>query len=547
MDVVGESEYRLLESPDGAAPLAVVATLAANTVSYDLTVPLSRRIGARYVLRACNGVTCNDSSSVTVAGSLAGAIGYFKASNTGAGDAFGQSVAISADGNTLAVGAPYEDSDAAGVGGNQGNDAATDSGAVYIFTRSGSAWSQQAYVKASNAEAADLFAVSLALSADGNTLAVGAENEDSSATGVGGNQSSFAAFNSGAVYIFSRTGSAWSQQAYVKASNTDAEDSFGAALALSSDGSTLAVGARFEDSNATGVGGNQTDNTALASGAVYVFSRSGATWTQEAYVKASNTQAADFFGVSVALSADGNTLAVGAQNEDSSATGVGGNQTADTASNSGAVYLFSRNGAAWAQQAYVKASNTGAGDSFGKTLSLSADGATLGVGAPNEDSNATGVGGNESDDSEANSGAVYVFYRSGTTWSQQTYVKASNTGAGDLFGFSVTLSADGATLAVGAPQEDGGSTGLAGSQVDSANDSGAAYLFSRSGAAWTQRVYVKASNTHVFDSFGNSSLGLSSDGNTLAVAAPAEASSATGVGGNQSDYSLSNSGAVYVY
>ncbi len=135
----------------------------------------------------------------------------------------------------------------------------------------------------------DLFGSSVALSADGSTLAVGAPDEASAATGIGGNQADNSAPGAGAVYVFTRSGTAWSQQAYVKASNTDADDRFGDSVALSADGSTLAVGAVVEASAATGIGGNQADNSAQDAGAVYVFTRSGTTWSQQAYVKASNT------------------------------------------------------------------------------------------------------------------------------------------------------------------------------------------------------------------------------------------------------------------
>ena len=166
----------------------------------------------------------------------------------------------------------------------------------------------------------------------------------------------------------------------------------------------LAVGARLEDSNATGVGGNQADNSANNSGAVYLFTRSGTTWSQQAYLKASNTDIDDWFGSSVALSSD--TLAVGARYEDSNATGVGGNQADNSASGSGAVYLFTRSGTTWSQQAYLKASNTQANDRFGGSVALSGD--VLAVGALNEDSNATGVNGDQADNGEPNSGAAYV-------------------------------------------------------------------------------------------------------------------------------------------
>src|SRR5262249_29129235 len=158
---------------------------------------------------------------------------------------------------------------------------------------------------------------------------------------------------------------------YIKASNTGADDSFGFSIALSADGSTLAVGAFAEDSSATGINGNQASDAAADAGAVYVFRRSGTTWSQEAYVKASNTNAGDEFGFSVALSADGSTMAVGAVSEDSSSTGINGNQTNDLASASGAVYVFTRSGTTWTQQAYVKASNTGVNDDFGADVALS--------------------------------------------------------------------------------------------------------------------------------------------------------------------------------
>jgi acyl-[acyl carrier protein]--UDP-N-acetylglucosamine O-acyltransferase len=390
---------------------------------------------------------------------------YLKASNTDVSDSFGVSVALSGD--TLAVGARYEDSAATGVNGDQSSSAAFASGAVYVFTRSGGAWSQQAYLKASNTDAGDFFGSSVALS--GNTLAVGVHQEASAATGVNGDQSSNAAENSGAVYVFTRSGGAWSQQAYLKASNTDTTDLFGYSVALSGD--TLAVGANAEDSDATGVNGDQSSNAAGNSGAVYVFTRSGGAWSQQAYLKASNTGNSDFFGGSVALS--DNTLAVGAYGENSNATGVNGDQSSNAASDSGAVYVFTRSGGAWSQQAYLKASNTDEHDYFGGSVALSGD--TLAVGAFGEDSDATGVNGDQSPDTEHFTGAVYVFTRSGGAWSQQAYLKASNTDVTDYFGESVALS--GNTLAVGAQYEQSAATGVNGDQSSNVADhAGAVYV-----------------------------------------------------------------------
>ncbi len=302
-----------------------------------------------------------------------------------------------------------EDSAATGINGNQTSNAAKDSGAVYVFTRTGTTWRQQAYVKASNTGGGDYFGTSVALSADGSTLAAGAYSEDSAATGISGDQTSHAAADSGAVYVFTRTGTTWSQQAYVKASNTGGGDGFGISVALSADGSTLAVGACQEDSAATGINGDQTSDAAQTSGAVYVFTRTGATWSQQAYVKASNTGGGDVFGISVALSANGSTLAVGALGEDSAATGISGDQTSNAPPGSGAVYVFTRTGTTWRQQAYVKASNTGAIDIFGSSVALSADGSTLAVGACREDSAATGINGDQTSNAAGDSGAVYVY------------------------------------------------------------------------------------------------------------------------------------------
>ena len=473
---------------------------------------------------------------------------YIKASNVGEGDRFGFSLALSSDGNTLAVGAINEDSAGRGIDGNQADNSATEAGAVYIFTRSGGMWSQQAYVKTSNASAGDEFGFSLALSSDGSTLAVGAPLEDSGATGIHGNQADNSAAEAGAVYIFTRSGGMWSQQAYVKASNTGAGDRFGASAALSSDGNTLAVGARNEASATTGINRDETDNSAPGAGAAYLFTRSGGTWSQQSYIKPSNTGASDGFAVSLALSGDGNMLVVGAPFEDSAATGVNGKQTDNSAERAGAVYVFQRRGGRWSQQAYVKASNAEANDEFGDHVALSADGSTLAVGAAGEFSAARGINSNQADNSAAGAGAAYVFTRSSGTWAQQVYIKASNARGFDEFGISVALSRDGNTLMVGALGEQGTGVGFNASQTYSADfpDAGAAYIFTRSGGTWAQQAYLKASNTGPFDEFGVR-VALSADGKALAIAADLESSAASGINGNQGDNSAAEAGAAYVY
>jgi len=404
-----------------------------------------------------------------------------------------------------------------------------------VFDRGGAVLDQLVYGKASNPGSNDGFGYSVALS--GDTLAVGAYFESSAAVGVNGDQANDTASRAGAVYVFVRSGKTWSQQAYLKASNTGAGDNFGRAVALSGD--TLAVGAAQEASAATGVNGNQNDNSAIGAGAVYVFVRTGTVWTQQAYLKASNTDRFDAFGCAVALSGD--TLAIGATGEASAAIGIDGNQADNTAGSAGAVYVFARTGATWAQQAYVKPSNTGAGDDFGAALALSND--TLVVGATGEASAATGVGGNQADNSAPGAGAVYVFTRSGSTWSQQSYVKASNSEKADLFGTAVALS--GETLAVGAFGEDSAATGVNGNQADNtASAAGAVYVFIRSSGTWTQQAYLKASNSGHDYEFGGS---IAMAGDTLVVGASAENSGATGVGGNQSDGTAPGAGAAYVF
>ena len=459
---------------------------------------------------------------------------YLKASNTGSSDQFGYSVAL--DGDMLAVGAPGERSGAKGVGGDQLDNSARDSGAVYVFERRGDTWSQSAYLKASNTGSSDQFGWSVAL--DGDTLAVGAPEEDSRATGVGGDQLDDSAANSGAVYVFERGGGSWSQAAYLKASKNDGGPAeFGHSVAL--EGDTLVVGALKEASSATGVGGDGLGTFAIGSGAAYVFERSGGSWRQAAYLKASNTDAYDYFGHSVAL--DGDMLAVGAPGERSGAKGVGGDQLDNSARDSGAVYVFERSGGSWRQAAYLKASNTDSADRFGGSVALEGD--TLVVGALKEASSATGVGGDQLDNSFPESGAAYVFERSGGSWRQAAYLKASNTDALDFFGRGVALKGD--TLAVAALGEASGATGVGGNQLDnSAFGSGAVYVFERSGGSWRQAAYLKASNTDIHDLFGHS---MALEGDTLVVGGPWEGSGATGVGGDQLDDSASESGAVYVY
>ena len=404
---------------------------------------------------------------------------YLKPASVGpggqAGDHFGWSVAISGD--TVVVGAPDEDSNTFGVNSTP-VEGATNSGAAYVFIRIGGVWSQQAYLKQGAAgmpRASDEFGYSVAIS--GDTLVVGSYDDPSSTTGINSAPNTLAP-GAGGAYVFARFGGVWSQQAYLKPAavgTTQANDHFGNSVAVSGD--TVVVGAFQEDSSSTGI--NSTPNDAVgAAGAAYVFARFGGVWVQQAYLKPAavgTSQAGDTFGNSVAVSED--TVVVGAPGEASSTTGV--NTTPNEgAGSSGAVYVFTRFGGVWSQQAYVKPTGVGTtqnGDSFGSSVALSGD--TLVVGAPGEDSSTLGV--NTTPNELASlSGAAYVFTRSAGVWSQHSYLKPAAVGTtqlNDSFGWSVAVSGD--TLVVGAPNEDSSSLGVNSTPNEGATEAGAAYTF----------------------------------------------------------------------
>jgi hypothetical protein len=355
---------------------------------------------------------------------------------------------------------------------------------------------------ASNATPWDLFGETVAL--DGDTLVVGSEWESSAATGIDGDQFNIDAPGSGAVYVFARVAGRWSQQAYLKASNTDRNDHFGASVAVSGD--TIAVGAWGEGSKAHGVGGDQLDNSLSSAGAVYVFRRANGAWTQEAYVKASNpARGAGFANVAL----DGDTLVVGALGEDSAATGVDGDQTSHGAPSSGAAYIFTRQGATWSQRAYLKASNTGPFDLFGSAVAVWGD--TVVVGAPLESS-----GVDPATDDVDKSGAVYVFTRNAGTWSHQAMLKALLPDAGAMFGASIALWQT--TLVVGAPHSIGSHIGI-----------GSVDIFERNDAVWGAPHVRIAQVPHERDHFGSF---VSLWGDTLVVGVEGDASGAAGVDGD---------------
>ena len=378
-----------------------------------------------------------------------------------ASDLFGQSVSISSDGTYAIVGAYAEDT---GAG---------DAGAAYIFTRSGSTWTQQAKLLASDAEVNDFFGYSVSISSDGSYAIVGAYDED-----AGGG-------NAGAAYIFSRSGSTWTQQAKLLASDIEGGDNFGLAVSISSDGTYAIVGARWEDT-----GGSEA-------GAAYIFSRSGSTWTQQQKITASDAQTYDYFGQAVSISSDGSYAIVGAWSKNTS---------------TGAAYIFTRSGSTWTQQQKITASDAQTNDLFGWSVSINGNGSYVIVGARYKTSIA---------------GAAYVFSRSGSTWTQQQKITASDAEANDQFGFAVSISSDGTYAIVSSYVEDTGGT-----------DAGAAYIYGRSGSTWTQERKIQASDIQASDLFGTS-VSMNSNGTYVIVGARLE----DGGAGDP----LGNAGAAYVY
>jgi len=464
--------------------------------------------------------------------------------STQAGDGFGWSVAVSGD--TVVVGAPFEDSNTTGVNSTP-NESAAGSGAAYVFVRSAGVWTQQAYLKPAavgTTQAGDNFGYSVAVS--GDTVVVGAWKEDSSTTGVNSTPNESAA-DSGAAYIFVRIAGVWTQQAYLKPAavgTTQAGDNFGYVVAVSGD--TVVVGAWKEDSSTTGV--NSTPNEiATDSGAAYVFVRSTWIWTQQAYLKPAavgTTQAGDLFGVSVAVSGD--TVVVGAYGEDSSTTGVNSTPN-EGAIISGAAYVFLRSAEVWTQQAYLKPGAVGTtqvNDRFGHSVAVSGD--TVIVGAYLEGSSTTGVN-STPNESAASAGAAYVFLSSAGVWTQQAYLKPAAVGtsqAGDNFGFSVAVSDD--TVTVGAPSEDSDTTGVNSTPNDTGGiiyNSGATYVFVRNAGTWTQQAYLKPDVVGTTDSFGSS---VAVSGDTVIVGAPSEDSSTTGVNSTPNE-GAADSGAAYAF
>lgn len=599
--VEGATHYRLYKQDGTQGAVLLQDNLTTTSATDEIGVHVHDWVNTRYWVDACNGQDCSTRSDTAfTATEMLKAIGYVKASNTGAFDWFGWSIALSRDGLTMAVGAPTEDSRATGVNGDQTNNESTNSGAVYVFVKEDGLWVQQAYLKASNTEQPNLnsgrylpndrFGYRVALSDDGNTLAVSALLEDSPSYGINCNQDNYeqvtpateesgtsdlrtaVTLNVGAVYLFTRTEDTWAQEAYVKPlystvhAFNGTELRFGESLALSGDGKTLAVGTTQDGVSRSGIVDLSNSSSSMA--CLEFYPSSSASSTSSTSTSRSSTSSSSNSSAST-----------------SSYTGGSG---------SGAVYTFRKGANGWTEDAHIKASNANQYDAFGASIALSTDGTTMAVGALNENSIATGINGDQADnscyyysnegyvidakcekagkyqvrDALAN-GAVYVFTLNDNSWSQEAYIKPASAFLKTAFGASVDLSGDGNTLAVGAPGDASQATTINGdvTQTIEFANTGAAYIFNRTGTQWAQEAFIKPStltkhsgvslvsitNTILYKveingggEFGRS-LSLSEDGNLLAVGSYGESSYAKGINGDQGDTSMTRSGAVFVY
>lgn len=351
------------------------------------------------------------------------------------GEGFGWSVSLSGD--TALVGS-YRDR----IGENQTQ------GSAYIFVRDGSTWSKQAKLVAPDGAESELFGYSVSL--EGDTAFVGSPYSD-----IAPNK------NQGSVYVFTRSGTAWTQQAKLTASDGETDDKFGIVVSHSE--------------NRALVGTSPTDiNGYVEAGAVYVFVRNGTAWTQEAKLVASDGTTSDVFGAALSLSSD--TALVGAFRSD-----IGANV------DQGSVYVYLNDGFSWNQQAKLVADDGTANDQFGGAVALSGDTALVGA-----------FGGND------HQGSAHVFVRNGTTWSRQTRLTSDDSSGTDRFGASVAVSGD--TAVVGAFTDTIGQNVFQGS----------AYLFARNGTTWTQEAKLFAADGTEFDLFGHA---VSVSGNEVLVGA----------------------------
>ncbi len=328
-------------------------------------------------------------------------------------------------------------------------------GAAYIFERTSTTWVQREILIASDATAGDSFGISVSIS--GDYAVIGASGADPNGS------------SSGATYIFKKAagGTSWSQQTKLTPAGAVPGDKFGESVYIS--GLDVIIGASGADPNGS------------SSGAAYVFVRSGSDWSQQAKLTPTDGEFADSFGISVSI--DGNYAVIGAYREDPG--GVSG---------AGSAYVFYRYSTSWSQQAKLVASDKGTNDQFGRSVSIS--GGYVIVGAAFE----TSLG--------SAAGSAYIFVRSGSSWSQQAKLGASDTVSGDTFGKSVSISSAGYAI-----------IGASGADPDGLSGAGAAYVYVRSGSSWSQQVKLISPNPAGGGYFGTS---VSIDGDRVVAGAPRE-------------------------
>ncbi|HEV3470553.1 MAG TPA: thrombospondin type 3 repeat-containing protein [Pyrinomonadaceae bacterium] len=405
------------------------------------------REAARRQQNIPHGLAAGAVYPLTVDPLIASEEAHLVAADAAADDFFGNSVAVSGD--TAVVGAFVDDDPVRGA----------NTGAAYVFVRTGTTWALQQKLTAGDALAGDRFGSAVAI--DGDTIAVGAMFADVGAAG-----------NAGKVYVFTRSGSTWTEQQQLTASDFKSSDNLGASVAI--DGDTIAAGANSYD--LPGV---------LDAGAAYVFVRAGGVWTEQQKLTAASPAAFDRLGHSAAI--DGDTIIAGAPSDPVQAV----------PGNAGAAYVFTRSGSVWGEQQKLTAGDGVLFDRFGLAVGLSGD--TALVGAPLSDTPLV-----------PNAGAAYVFARSGAVWAEQQ--KLSHTDfdpelePDDNFGDSVAVAGD--ALVVGADLDD--------TSLSTGTNRGFAYLYTRGGAGWAAQKQLAAGDGDRQDFFGSS---VALGGDTVLVGA----------------------------
>ena len=342
-------------------------------------------------------------------------------------DSFGWSVSISGD---FAV-----------VGAFKDDDNGLNSGSAYIFRRAETSWIEEAKLLPSDVAAGDQFGLSVSIS--GDYAVVGAQYDDDNGT------------NAGSAYVFKRSGTNWTLEAQLLASDGATRQFFGYSVSISGD---YAVVGAFQD-----------DDNGIYSGSAYIFKRAGTSWIEEAKLLPSDGAEYDNFGFSVSISGD--YTVVGAFKDD------------DNGSSSGSAYLFKRSGTNWVQEAKLLPSDGAPDDWFGNKVSIFGDYAVVGAWGD--------------DDNGFYSGSAYIFKRTGTKWMEEAKLLPSDGAESDYFGFPVSISGDYAV--VGAVGND-----------DVGNGSGSAYVFKRTGTSWVQEAKLLPSDGTTEDHFGLST-SISSD------------------------------------